>query len=85
VSDCTITSTLAISFASALAIDTASPLLPSDGGAMEQSGSHDLMALDRVLALGSAMVSLVSSRNYVSRSQRSTLTLTPFDAWTIWH
>jgi hypothetical protein len=78
VSDWTITRTLAIGFASALAIAMACPLyarLPSDGRSMEQSGSNDLMALDGVLALGapsgSAIVSLVSSRNYVSRSQRS--------------
>jgi hypothetical protein len=69
---------VAISFASALVIDTASPSyarLLSDGKAMEQREANDLMALDRVLALGArpgnAIVSRVSSRNYVRLGRRS--------------
>jgi hypothetical protein len=63
---------VAISFASALCIETAHPSharLLSDGKAIEQREANDLMALDRVLALGArpgnAIVSQVSSRNYV--------------------
>jgi hypothetical protein len=78
VSNWTIAGAVAISFAGALAIDNAYPSyarLPSDGKAMEHRGANDLMALDRVFALGalsgSAIVSQVSSRNYVRLGWRA--------------
>jgi hypothetical protein len=69
---------VAISFASALGINTAYPSharLLSDRTAMEQREANDLMALDRVLALGArpgnVTVSQISSRNHARLSTRS--------------